>query len=102
MLDTLNQEDETLLYTKLREKNIFLDTKRDIIGNILRNLIDLLDKNKDETKKEAASKLCFVESVFNKNILIEELKKRNIYHKIVEIVNNRNYGNASCQDKLLI
>ena len=97
----MKPEDETLLYTKLRKKNIFLDTERDIIGNTLRELIDLLDKNKDETKKEAASKLCFEKPDYNRKILIEELKKRNIYHKIVKIVNDKNYGNASCKRELL-
>lgn len=102
ILDTLSSEDETLLYTNLRKKNILLDTKRDIIGSKLKNIINLLDKDKDETIKEAASILCFEESDSNRKILIDELKKRHIYHKIVEIVNNINYGNASCQKVLLI
>lgn len=96
MLNTLNEEDETLLYTNLREKNIFLNTERDIIGSKLKNLINLLNENKDETKKEAASKLCFEKSDSNREILVKELKKRNIYHKIVEIINNTNYENAAC------
>ena len=98
ILDTLKPEDEKLLYTKLREKNILLDTERDIIGNKLKEIIKLLDENKDETIKEAVSTLCYDSY---KDILIKELKKRNIYNKIVDYVNNKNYGNASCQHELL-
>lgn len=105
ILDTLKPEDEKLLYTKLRKKNIFLDTERDIIGSKLKNIINLLDKDKDEKIKEAASKICFEKFDSNRKILIEELKKRNIYHKIVTYVskkiNDKNYGNASCKRELL-
>mgnify|MGYP001271195211 CR=1 FL=1 len=101
LLDTLNPEDEKLLYTNLRQKNIYLNTKRDIIGSKLIEIINLLDKDKDETIKEAASILCFEKSDSNRKILINELKKINIYNKIVTYVNNKNYGNVSCQNELL-
>ena len=99
ILDTLKPEDKKKLYRNLREKNILLDTERDIVGSILKKIIKLLDKNEDKTIKLAVSILCYDS---NKNILIKELKKRNIYNKIVDYVNNKNYGNASCQSKLLI
>jgi len=101
LLDTLNPEDEKLLYTNLRQKNIYLNTKRDIIGSKLIEIINLLDEDKDETIKEAASILCFEKSDSNRKILINELKKINIYNKIVTYVNNKNYGNVSCQNELL-
>ena len=98
ILNTLTPEDETLLYTKLRGKNIFLYTERDIIGSKLKKIIKLLDENKNKTIKEVVSILCFDSY---KDILIEELKKRNIFNKIVSYLNNENYGNISCKNELL-
>lgn len=104
LISTLNHEDETNLYANLREKNILLNTKRDRIGSKIKEIIKLQEENSDETLKTQVSILCY-ESKDIRNIIKEELKKRNRFHPIetyiVTYLNNENYGNISCKKELL-
>ena len=101
ILKILKVSDKDLLFKNLRDKDIFLNTKEDIIGNKLRELIELQDSDeKDKNHLEIqVSILCYDK---NKDLLIKELKKRNRFYKIVNYLNDKNYKNISfCKDKIL-
>ena len=101
ILKVLKVSDKDLLFKNLRDKDIFLNTKEDIIGNKLRELIELQDSDeKDKNNLEVQiSILCYDK---NKDLLIKELKKRNRFYKIINYLNDKNYKNISfCKDKIL-